>query len=43
MIEVRALRNEARLLDVVSEAKARDLIVRSQNRKCKSIIGNYPK
>jgi hypothetical protein len=43
MIEVRALRNEARLLDGVSEAKAPDLIVRSQNRKCKGSIGSYPK
>jgi hypothetical protein len=43
MIEVRALRNEARSLDVASEAKAPDLIVRSLNRKCKGIIGNYPK
>jgi len=40
MIEVRALRNEARSLEVASEAEAPDLIVRRLNRKCKGITGN---
>jgi hypothetical protein len=43
MIEVRALRNEARSLEVASEAEAPDLIVRRLNRKFKGITGNYPK